>query len=272
MKRPFISLLFFLTLLLSNFSSQADTPFITMASTTSTANSGLFETLLPAFSNDSGIEVRVVAVGTGQAVRIARKGDADLLFAHHRPSEEKLLKDGFGKERFDVMYNDFVLVGPKTDPAKTRRCTSPSLAFKKINESQRVFVSRGDDSGTHKRELTLWQDAGITKPGLTGRWYRSTGTGMGTTLNIASGMNAYTLTDRGTWISFKNKADLDILCQGHESLFNPYGVIALSKEKFPHIKYAQSMKFINWITSAKGQKIIADFRVAGQRLFIPNAK
>lgn len=257
---------------LLSFNTFASDNFITVASTTSTANSGLFEYLLPKFTEESGIQVRVVAVGTGQAIRLARKGDADVLFVHHRPSEEKFVKDGFGDKRYDVMYNDFVIVGPKNDPAKIKGCTSPISALKQIKDGGSAFASRGDDSGTNKRELSLWKAAGIQGDDLKGEWYRATGSGMGATLNIAAGMDAYSLSDRGTWIAFKNKQNLDVLCEGDQTLFNPYGVIAVSKEKFPHVKNAQAKQFVDWLVSEKGQKLIGDFRVKNERLFTPNAK
>ncbi|MDV7340562.1 substrate-binding domain-containing protein [Terasakiella sp. A23] len=252
--------------------AHASSTFITVASTTSTANSGLFEFLLPKFTEETGIEVRVVAVGTGQAIRLARKGDADVLFVHHRPSEEKFVADGFGKKRFDVMYNDFVIVGPKEDPAKIKGCSSPVKALSMIKDAGQSFASRGDDSGTNKRELSLWKAAGLAKEGLSGKWYRATGSGMGATLNIAAGMNAYSLSDRGTWIAFKNKQSLEVLCEGDKALFNPYGVIAVSKDKFPHIKEMEATKFVKWLVSLKGQKLIGDFRVQNERLFTPNAQ
>jgi len=247
-------------------------PFITIASTTSTANSGLFDSILPKFTKDSGIEVRVIAVGTGQAIRLARKGDADVLFVHHRPSEDKFVKDGFGEKRYDIMYNDFVIVGPKDDPANIKACSSPTDALAAIKEKGLPFASRGDDSGTNKRELAIWKSAGVERQNLVGSWYRSTGSGMGATLNIAAGMNAYALSDRGTWISFKNKADLEVLCEGNRSLFNPYGAIVVSEKKFSHIKTKNAQMFIDWLISEKGQKLISAFRVNGQQLFQPNAK
>ncbi|WP_135078891.1 substrate-binding domain-containing protein [Terasakiella sp. SH-1] len=256
-------------LAMTSVSALAQKPFISVASTTSTANSGLFDYLLTKFTDESGIEVRVIAVGTGQAIRLARKGDADVLFVHHRPSEEKFVKDGFGDKRYDVMYNDFVIVGPKSDPAKVKGCASPNEALGKIKSSGASFASRGDDSGTHKRELSLWKAAGVTPDGT---WYRATGSGMGATLNVAAGMGAYALSDRGTWISFKNKKDMEIVCEGDASLFNPYGVIAVSKEKFDHIKEKEAKQFVHWLVSSKGQKLINDFRVNGQQLFIGNAK
>ncbi|SCA57964.1 Periplasmic binding protein [Candidatus Terasakiella magnetica] len=258
-----------LALAFTSLTAHADKPFISVASTTSTANSGLFDYLLKKFTDEKGIDVRVIAVGTGQAVRLARKGDADVLFVHHRPSEEKFVADGFGKKRFDVMYNDFVLVGPKSDPAHIKGCSSPAEALSKIKASGASFASRGDDSGTHKREVSLWKAANITPDGY---WYRATGSGMGATLNVASGINAYAISDRGTWISFKNKKDLTILCEGDKSLFNPYGVIAVNKDKFAHIKEKEANTFVNWLVSAKGQKLISDFRVNGQQLFKPNAQ
>lgn len=257
-------------LVFTSVTAQAEKPFISVASTTSTANSGLFDYILPKFTEENGIDVRVIAVGTGQALKLARNGDADVLFVHHRPSEEKFVADGYGKKRFDVMYNDFVLVGPKADPAGIKNCASPAAALAAIKEKNAPFASRGDDSGTHKREKSLWKSANITPEGES--WYRATGSGMGATLNTASGMGAYALSDRGTWISFKNKADMEVLCEGDKSLFNPYGVIAVSKEKFDHIKEAEANKFVEWLTSAKGQGYIAEFKVQGQQLFTPNAQ
>ncbi|WP_028878986.1 substrate-binding domain-containing protein [Terasakiella pusilla] len=262
----------FAALLITGFAQANPTSFITVASTTSTANSGLFEYLLPKFTEESGIEVRVVAVGTGQAIRLARKGDADVLFVHHRPSEEQFVADGFGVKRYDVMYNDFVIVGPKSDPAQIKGCTSPAKALDQIKSSGSAFASRGDDSGTNKREMSLWRKAGYEDADLKGEWYRATGSGMGATLNIAAGMNAYSLSDRGTWIAFKNKQNLEVLCEGDQSLFNPYGVIAVSKDKFPHIKSEEATKFIEWLISEKGQERIGSFRVKNERLFTPNAK
>ncbi len=272
MKRFLLSLAALFALCLTSLSALAAMPYITVASTTSTANSGLFEYLLPQFTKESGIEVRVVAVGTGQAIRLARKGDADVLFVHHRPSEDKFVADGFAEKRYDVMYNDFIIVGPKSDPAQIKGCTSPQAAFKTISSKKSPFASRGDDSGTNKRELSVWKAAGLDRKALNDSWYRSTGSGMGATLNIASGMGAYALSDRGTWISFKNKGDLAILCEGHKSLFNPYGVMSVSQKKFPHVKKDLADKFVNWLVSEKGQKLIGAFRVNGQQLFTPNAK
>lgn len=272
MKR--ISILLFslcLTLFFSPLASGKH-PYITVASTTSTANSGLFEDILPQFTQKSGIEVRIVAVGTGQALRLARKGDADVLFVHHRPSEDQFVEKGYGTKRYDVMYNDFIIVGPKSDPAHIKGCSSPIQALQAIKEAKSPFASRGDDSGTNKKELSLWNTAQVSKSDLKEAWYRNTGSGMGATLNIASGMNAYSLTDRGTWLSFKNKGTLNILCEGHASLFNPYGVIPVSQKKFPHVKENMAQEFINWLISHQGQQLIADFKIDGKQLFIPSAK
>ncbi len=272
MKRISLLLAGVYAVFLSASIGHAASSFITVASTTSTANSGLFDTILPEFTKETDIEVRVVAVGTGQAIRLARKGDADILFVHHRPSEEKFVADGFGVKRFDVMYNDFVIVGPQNDPAKIKGCKNPGDALAAIKGGEYPFASRGDDSGTHKRELAVWKLGQVSSEMLKGSWYRSTGSGMGATLNIAAGMNAYSLADRGTWLSFKNRGELKVLCEGADSLFNPYGVIAVNPEKFPHVKTEQANKFINWLISEKGQAMIADFKINGKQLFIPSAK
>lgn len=250
----------------------ADERFITVASTTSTENSGLFGYLLPLFKAKTGIEVRVVALGTGQAIKVAEQGDADVLFVHHRPSEEKFVADGQGVKRFEVMYNDFVIAGPKTDPVGIRGSKDPVAAMKKVAEAKAPFASRADDSGTHKLELDLWKTAGVDVKAASGGWYRETGSGMGATLNTASGLNAYVLTDRGTWISFKNKGDLEILVAGDPRLFNQYGVILVNPAKHPNVKAKDGQAFIDWLISDEGQKAIASFKVEGQQLFFPNAK
>ncbi len=252
--------------------ARADAPFITVASTTSTQNSGLFDHILPQFQAATGISVRVVAVGTGQALRLAKKGDADVLLVHHKPSEEKFVAEGYGVARRDVMYNDFVVIGPPADPAGIRGLTDAVVAFKKIASSSSLFVSRGDDSGTNKKELGLWKTSGIDVKHLSGTWYRESGSGMGATLNAASAMGAYSLTDRGTWISFKNKQHLRLLAEGDNRLFNPYGVILVNPAKHPHVKAKQGRAFISWLTSEKGQRTIADFKLGGKQLFFPNAK
>ena len=264
--------LFAIGLLLSFYNASfAAESFITVASTTSTQNSGLFKHILPLFKAYSGINVRVVAVGTGQAIRLAQKGDSDVLFVHHKPSELKFVTDGFGVGRRDVMYNDFVIVGPSADPAGIKGMTDAVAAFRKIQNSKSVFTSRGDDSGTNKKELGLWVTAGIDVKAVSGSWYRETGSGMGATLNAASGMQAYTLTDRGTWISFKNKKDLVLLTEGDVELFNPYGVILVNKTLHSHTKSNEGQTFINWLTSSSGQKAIGAHRVGGKQLFFPNA-
>ena len=246
--------------------------FITVASTTSTENSGLFRHLLPLFQQDTGIEVRVVAVGTGQAIELAQRGDADVLFVHHKPSEEKFVAEGFGVARFDVMYNDFVVVGPRADPAGVKGMTDVAVALAQVAAKQAIFVSRGDDSGTHKLELSLWKAAGVNVSAASGTWYRESGGSMGATLNTASGLDAYSLTDRGTWISFKNRGNLSILIEGDGRLFNQYGVMLVNPKKHPHVKATDGQTFINWLLSDKGQQAIAAFRIEGEQAFFPNAR
>lgn len=246
--------------------------FITLASTTSTENSGLFDALLPAFEAETGIAVRVVAVGTGQAIRIARNGDADVLLVHHTPSEESFVADGHGVERFDVMYNDFVIVGPRGDPAQVRGVSNVALALRDVARRQQPFVSRGDDSGTHKKELALWQAADVDVASASGDWYAETGSGMGATLNTASAKNAYALTDRATWLKFANKGDLELLVQGDRRLFNQYGIILVDAAKHPHVKTATGQSFVEWVISKKGQETIARYRIAGAQAFFPSAR
>jgi len=250
---------------------QAQQRFITVASTTSTEQSGLFKHLLPLFEKKTGIQVRVVALGTGQALDMGRRGDADVVFVHARPLEEKFVAEGFGVQRFEVMYNDFVLVGPKSDPAKIGGGKDTVAALQKIKAAQAPFASRGDRSGTHFAELELWKAAGIDIAKDRGPWYRDTGSGMGPTLNTASGMNAYTLTDRGTWLSFKNRGELVIVVEGDKRLFNQYGVILVNPAKHPHVKREMGQAFIDWIVSADGQRAIAAYRIGGEQLFFPNA-
>ncbi len=246
--------------------------FITVASTTSTENSGLFGFILPKFQQATGIEVRVVAVGTGQAIKNAERGDADVLFVHHQPSEEQFVAQGFGVKRYDVMYNDYVLLGPQTDPAGIKGTEDSVAALSRIAATAAPFVSRGDDSGTHKLELSLWEAAGIDVKKASGSWYREAGSGMGATLNTSSGLDAYTISDRGTWISFKNRGRLTIAVEGDPRLFNQYGVILVNPAKHPHVKASDGQAFTDWLISDQGQKAIADFRVDGQQLFFPNAK
>ena len=244
--------------------------FITISSTTSTENSGLFKELLPKFTASTGIEVRVVAVGTGQAIKLAMNGDADVLFVHHKPSEQKFVAEGYGVERFEVMYNDFVVVGPKSDPAGVNGMKDVTAALARIASSGAPFASRGDDSGTHKKELSLWKVTGVDVAAASGTWYRETGSGMGATLNTASGMNAYALTDRATWLNFKNKGDLAIVVEGDRRLFNQYGIILVDAKRHPHVKSADGQAFIDWVLSKEGQQAIADYRINGQQAFFPN--
>jgi len=246
--------------------------FITVQSTTSTQNSGLFDYLLPKFTAMTGIEVRVVAVGTGQAIKNARNGDGDVLLVHAKPAEEKFVADGYGVQRFDLMYNDFVIVGPAADPAKVGGTKDAVAALKKIAAAGAPFASRGDDSGTHKKELSLWKAAGIDAAAASGTWYRETGSGMGATLNTGVGMGAYVLTDRATWIAFKNKGDFRIQVEGDEALFNQYGIIMVNPEKLRYPKIALSRAFMDWMLGSGGQAAIAAYKVDGQQLFFPNAK
>jgi tungstate transport system substrate-binding protein len=243
--------------------------FITVASTTSTEQSGLFKALLPEFRKATNIEARVVAVGTGQALDMARRGDADVVFVHDKAAEEKFLAEGFGVKRFEVMYNDFVIVGPKADPAQAKG-NDVVAALKKIADAKAPFASRADKSGTHAAELRYWKAAGIEQP--KGEWYRETGSGMGPTLNTAAGMNAYALTDRGTWLSFKNRADLVILVEGDTKLFNQYGVMLVNPAKHAHVKKDLGQKFVDWLISPAGQAAIAAYKIEGEQLFFPNYK
>src|SRR5246127_2690471 len=243
---------------------------IVVASTTSTQDSGLFGYLLPLFTGKTGIAVKVIAQGTGQALDTARRGDADVVFVHAKAQEEKFLAEGFGVKRFDVMYNDFVLIGPKADPAGIKG-KDVTTALQTIAEKAAPFVSRGDRSGTHQAELALWKDAGIDLAAAKGSWYREIGQGMGAALNTAGAMGAYVLSDRGTWISFKNKGDLAILVEGDRRLFNQYGVMLVNPEKFPHVKKEWGQAFVDWLISKEGQAAIANYRIDGQQLFFPNA-
>jgi tungstate transport system substrate-binding protein len=251
--------------------SRAEEQSILLQSTTSTANSGLYDAILPLFSNKTGIKVHVVAVGTGQAIKNARNGDGDVLLVHARSAEEKFVAEGYGVQRFDVMYNDFIIVGPAADPARIAGIRDATTALQQIAQSEARFASRGDNSGTHKKEMSLWKSAGIDPTAASGAWYRETGSGMGATLNAAVGMDAYALTDRGTWISFKNKGDFQILVAGDANLFNQYGVILVNPEKHPHVKADAGQAFIDWILSDAGQSAIASYTLEGQQLFFPNA-
>ena len=250
----------------------AQEKFIVVASTTSTEQSGLFGYLLPLFEKDTGIKVRVVALGTGQALDLARRGDADVVFVHDQRAEEKFLTEGFGVQRFAVMYNDFVLVGPKSDPGKIGGGKDILEALRKIETAKTPFVSRGDKSGTHAAELRYWKDAGVDLDVKKGAWYRDTGSGMGPTLNTASAMNGYVLTDRGTWLSFKNRGDLTILVEGDKRLFNQYGVMLVNPAKHPQVKKELGQQFVDWVVSPQGQTVIAGYKIGGEQLFFPNAK
>ena len=245
---------------------------IVVASTTSTQDSGLFGYLLPIFKAKTGIDVKVVAQGTGQALDTARRGDADVVFVHAKPEEEKFVADGFGVRRFDVMYNDFVLIGPRSDPAGVNGSRDITAALKAIVAKTAPFVSRGDRSGTHQAELALWRDAGIDIAGTKGAWYRDIGQGMGAALNTAAAMNAYVLSDRGTWIAFRNRGDLVLAVEGDQRLFNQYGIILVNPAKFPHVKRELGQQFIDFILSPEGQQVIADYKIAGQQLFFPDAR
>ena len=244
---------------------------IIVQSTTSTANSGLYDHLLPAFEAKSGIAVNVVAVGTGQAIRNAQNCDGDVLLVHAKPSEDAFVADGYGVERFDLMYNDFVIVGPAADPAGIAGENNVLTALSKIAESEAIFASRGDDSGTHKKEVALWKAADVDPTEASGAWYRETGSGMGATLNTGVGMDAYVLVDRATWISFKNKGDFKIVVEGNDALFNQYGVILVSPETCPNVKSEHGQAFIDWLLSNEGQNAIQAYRIEEQQLFFPNA-
>ena len=260
-----------LVALLVSTSVSAQQRYITVASTTSTEQSGLFKHLLPAFEKKAGFQVRVVALGTGQALDMGKRGDADVVFVHAKALEEKFVAEGYGVQRFEVMYNDFVLVGPKSDPAKVGGTKDIVAALAKIKAAQAPFASRGDKSGTHFAELQLWKAAGIDIAKDKGPWYRDTGSGMGPTLNTAAGMNAYALTDRGTWLSFKNRGDLVISVEGDQRLFNQYGVILVNPAKHAHVKKDMGQAFIDWIVSPEGQAAIAAYKIGGEQLFFPNA-
>lgn len=245
--------------------------FITVASTTSTQDSGLFNHILPLFKAKTGIEVRVISQGTGQALDTARRGDADVVFVHAKAQELKFVEEGFSTERRPVMYNDFVLIGPKSDPAGVAGSKDIVAALKKIQEKAAPFVSRGDKSGTHAAELNLWKVAGVDIAAQKGPWYREIGQGMGAALNTSGAMGAYVLSDRATWISFKNRGDLVISVEGDQRLFNQYGVMSVNPAKHPHVKVNDGKLFADWLTSPEGQKAIADYKIDGQQLFFPNA-
>ena len=249
----------------------AQQPFIVVASTTSTEQSGLFGHLLPAFEKDTGISVRVVAVGTGQALDIGRRGDADVVFVHDKAAELEWLAAGNGVKRYPVMYNDFVLIGPKADPARVAGGKDIAVALQKIAAAKAPFVSRADKSGTYSAELRLWKDAGIDIATAKGPWYRETGSGMGPALNTSAGLDAYILSDRGTWLNFHNRGNLTIVVQGDKRLFNQYGVMLVNPEKHPNVKKELGQRFIDWLVSPRGQEAIASYKIGGEQLFFPNA-
>jgi tungstate transport system substrate-binding protein len=244
---------------------------IVVASTTSTQDSGLFGSILPKFKAKTGIDVKVIAQGTGQALDTGKRGDADVVFVHAKSQEEKFVADGFGLKRFTVMYNDFVLIGPKSDPARIKGGKDILAGLKAINEEGSPFVSRGDKSGTHAAELALWKAATLDPAGAKPAWYREIGQGMGAALNTAGAMNGYVLSDRGTWIPFKNKGDMEIAVEGDRRLFNQYGIILVNPEKHPSVKKDLGQAFIDWVVSGEGQQAIRDYKIEGQQLFFPNA-
>ena len=270
-KRTFLGIAGFAAGLLVAGEALAQQPFIVVASTTSTEQSGLFKHLLPEFRKDTGIDVRVVAVGTGQALDIGRRGDADVVFVHDKAAELKWLEEGNGVKRYPVMYNDFVLIGPDADPAHVKGGKDITIALKTIAEAKAPFVSRADKSGTHAAELRLWKDAGVDIATAKGPWYRETGSGMGPALNTASGLGAYILSDRGTWLNFRNRGPLEIVVEGDKRLFNQYGVMLVNPQKHPRVKKDLGQKFIDWLVSKRGQDVIASYAIDGEQLFFPNA-
>ncbi|RWN01331.1 MAG: sulfate transporter [Mesorhizobium sp.] len=256
----------------SGASASAQEQSIVLASTTSTRDSGLFDHILPLFTTKSGIEVRVVAQGTGQALDAGRRGDADVVFVHARAQEEKFVEHGFGVRRFDVMYNDFVLIGPRGDPAGIKGSPDIAVALTSIQSKKAAFVSRGDKSGTHFAELGLWKAAGVDIAAMKGSWYKEIGQGMGAALNTASAMDAYVLSDRATWLAFKNRGELEIVVEGDKRLFNQYGVILVNPARHPSVKAEPGQRFIDWLISPEGQQAIGEFNIDGQQLFFPNAE
>jgi tungstate transport system substrate-binding protein len=247
--------------------ASADESLLKLATTTSTANSGLMEFLLPKFTGETGIEVHLIAVGTGKALRLGREGDVDIVLVHARAAEDAFVDGGYGVDRADVMYNDFIIVGPESDPAGTAKSNTVAEVLQRIHASEKPFISRGDDSGTHKRELILWQSASKSPDGS---WYREVGQGMGKTLQIANEVDGYTMTDRGTWLAYESKLDIQLLFEGDPPLFNPYGIIAVNPERHPDVNYAGAIKLIKWMTTPAVQKMIGEFKIKGQQLFVPS--
>jgi tungstate transport system substrate-binding protein len=266
-RRAFLAL----AVALTAFAASAQQRYITVASTTSTEQSGLFGRILPVFEKKTGIQVRVVALGTGQALDLARRGNADVVFVHARSAEERFLSEGHGVKRYPVMYNDFVLIGPRGDPAKVAGGKDIVEALRKIQTTQAPFVSRGDRSGTHVAEMDLWLLAGVDLEKVKGAWYRDTGQGMGPALNTAASMNAYILADRGTWLAFRNRGDLAVVVEGDKRLYNQYGVILVNPETHPSVKKELGQQFVDWLVSKEGQRAIADYKINGEQLFFPNA-
>ncbi len=257
--------------LLAPLPAAAQERFITVASTTSTEQSGLFRHILPIFQQETGIAVRVIALGTGQALDVGRRGDADVVFVHDRAAEERFVAEGFGGPRRHVMFNDFVIAGPAADPARVGGLRDTNLALRRIAEARAPFVSRSDRSGTHAAELRLWQLAGVDPAAGRGNWYREVGQGMGPALNTAAAQNAYLLADRGTWLSFRNRQELRVLVEGDARLFNQYGVMLVNPQRHPHVKAADGQRFVDWILSPAGQRAIATYQINGEQLFFPNA-
>ncbi len=253
--------------LFANQASASDSP-LRLATTTSTANSGLLDFLIPGFTTKTGIEVHTIAVGTGKALRLGREGDVDIVLVHARAAEDAFIEGGYGIDRADVMYNDFLIVGPKSDPARAANSESVAQVLQRIYDHEAFFISRGDDSGTHKRELLLWQSAGKTPMG---NWYREVGQGMGKTLQIANEIDAYTMTDRGTWLAYRSKLDIRLLFADDPPLLNPYGIIAVNPARHPDVNYRDASKLIAWMTAPEAQKMIGEFKIKGQRLFVPSA-
>ncbi len=270
-RRTFSSLVMLL-MLSGGTPALAQDQSIVVASTSSTQDSGLFDHILPVFKAKTGIDVKIVAQGTGQALDTGRRGDADVVFVHAKAQEEKFVEEGFATERFDVMYNDFVLIGPKSDPAGIRGTEDIAAALTAIKDKEAPFVSRGDKSGTHSAELRLWKEADLNIETAKGQWYKEIGQGMGAALNTASAMNGYVLSDRGTWLAFKNRGDLEVVVEGDKRLFNQYGVMLVNPEKHPSVKAEAGKAFINWLISPEGQTSIGEHKIDGQQLFFPNAE
>lgn len=259
----------YLALSFSSIAGNTASSLLRLATTTSTVNSGLMEYLLPEFFKDTAIEVQVIAVGTGKALRLGREGDVDVVLVHARSAEQDFIDAGFGVERFDVMYNDFVLIGPPDDPAQISTSQSVIEVLKKVHDSKSTFISRGDDSGTHKKEMSLWQKTGHVPQGS---WYKAVGQGMGKVIQIANELSAYTMTDRGTWLAYQSKSNLRLLYQGDPPLFNPYGIMVVNPKRHPHTNNKDAIKLINWLTSTRGQRLIGEFTIMGKNLFMPNAR